>query len=402
MFILVRDTLIATEQKQLKTNCEIIWVKIEIATAKPIYIAAYYRRKEGDTESIVELRRSLDLAAQLKGTLWLLGDFNYPKFSWSHYHVPSMKSVLGFPAIYEDFISLLDDFSRVQVVSDPTRGEHVLDFFLTSNHTLVNDIKISPGIADHDIVVANVNVKPKISKQVPRNVPLFRIANWTDFKIYMAKKKTEILDNFQQESVEEIWNTFKIALQKGISQFVPIKKIGSKKSLPWITQEIKRLVRKRDSLFQKQKKGRSKDRHHFKQVKHLLQSKIRQAYNNYLQNILGLSEDGNDTDEKNSGFVPKKLFSIIKNARQDAQGVSPLKDPSTNSTSSQNKEKANILNRQFQSVFSQLSPLKLGQICIDKLQQYFNDNVPEKFKCNYPQMPEICINIYVIFKLLSN
>ena len=101
-------------------------------------------------------------------------------------------------------------------------------------------------------------------------------------------------------------------------------------------------------------------------MKHLVQSKIRQAYNNYLQNILGLSEEGNDIDEKNSGFVPKKLFSLIKNARQDAQGVSPLKDPSTNSTSSQNKEKANILNRQFQSVFSQLSPLKLGQICIDR------------------------------------
>ena len=270
-------------------------------------------RKEGDTESVMELRRSLDMAAQLKGTLWLLGDFNYPKFSWSHDHVPSMKSGLGFPTIYEDFISLLDDFSLVQVVSEPTRGENVLDFFLTSNHTLVDNIKISPGIADHDIVVANVNVKPKISKQVPRKVPLFRKANWTDFKIYMAKKKTEILENFQQESVEEIWNTFKTALQKGISQFVPIKKIGSKKSLPWITQEIKRLVRKRDSLFQKQKRGRSKDRHHFKQVKHLVQSKIRQAYNNYLQNILGLSEEGNDTDEKNSGFVPKKaLFSYKK------------------------------------------------------------------------------------------
>ena len=84
------------------------------------------------------------------------------------------------------------------------------------------------------------------------------------------------------------------------------------------------------------------------------------------------------------------------------QSVSPLKDPSTNATFSQNKEKANILNRQFQSVFSQLSPLKLGQICIDKLQFYFNMNVPDKFKCNYPTMPEICINQNGIIKLLSN
>ena len=46
MLILVKDALIATEQKQLKTNCELIWVKIDMVTTKPIYIAAYYRPKE--------------------------------------------------------------------------------------------------------------------------------------------------------------------------------------------------------------------------------------------------------------------------------------------------------------------------------------------------------------------
>ena len=36
--------------------------------------------------------------------------------------------------------------------------------------------------------------------------------------------------------MEEIWITLKTVIDKGISQFVPIKKIGSKRSLPWITQ----------------------------------------------------------------------------------------------------------------------------------------------------------------------
>ena len=98
----------------------------------------------------------------------------------------------------------------------------------------------------------------------------------------------------------------------------------------------------------------------------------------------------------------KKTLLSYKNARQDTQGVSPLKDPNTNTTSSLNKEKANILNRQFQSVFSQLSPLKLGQICIDKLQLYFNQHLPDKLKCNYSQMPDICIYLNSITKLLSN
>ena len=41
VFILVKDIIIATEQKQLKTDCEIIWVKLDIVAAKPLYIAAY-------------------------------------------------------------------------------------------------------------------------------------------------------------------------------------------------------------------------------------------------------------------------------------------------------------------------------------------------------------------------
>ena len=69
----------------------------------------------------------------------------------------------------------------------------------------------------------------------------------------------------------------------------------------------------------------------------------------------------------NVKFSSKKLFSLIKNARQNSQGVSPLEDKGTNTAFSQNKDKANLLNKQFPSGFSQLSILRLSQLCIDKL-----------------------------------
>ena len=55
------------------------------------------------------------------------------------------------------------------------------------------------------------------------------------------------------------------------------------------------------------------------QVKHLLHLVII-AYNNYLQFILGLSENETETTSENKGVVSeiKKIFSLIKNARQDA------------------------------------------------------------------------------------
>ena len=89
VFVLVKDSFIVSEQKQLKTECEIVWVKIEMATNKPLYVAAYYKPKDGDTKSAAELKRSLELANSLKGIFWLMGDFNYPNFSWNQDHVPT-------------------------------------------------------------------------------------------------------------------------------------------------------------------------------------------------------------------------------------------------------------------------------------------------------------------------
>ena len=60
-------------------------------------ISIYYRPKEGDTERIVELRHSLEMAAPLKGNIWVLGNLNYPKFSWDHDHNAFNAARLSLP-----------------------------------------------------------------------------------------------------------------------------------------------------------------------------------------------------------------------------------------------------------------------------------------------------------------
>lgn len=249
-------------------------------------------------------------------------------------------------------------------------------------------------------MVADVNINPQIGRQKLRYVPLYRKADWDGFKKYISKFASDFMTNYETFTVEQSWNSFKSAINQGISKFVPIKRFGEKKSLPWITQEIKRLVRKRDKIFQLQRRsGRSKDRHHFKQVKFLIQTKIRTAYDKYLQDLLGLAAQS--ADENPSGFIPKKLYSLIKNARQDSRGISTLFDKQQGTLVTENKAKATLLNLQFQSVFSQLSPLRLGQLCTHKIQEIF-ENVPESLKCKYPSMPDISINENGILKLLSN
>ena len=50
------------------------------------------------------------------------------------------------------------------MVSEPTRCGNVFDLFLISNHTLVQKVEIVPGIADHDIMIADINVKPQTAQ----------------------------------------------------------------------------------------------------------------------------------------------------------------------------------------------------------------------------------------------
>ena len=79
--------------------------------------------------------------------------------------MPHIRHDCSFPQLYDDFICLLDDFNIIQMVSKPTRLCNTLDLFLTSHDSLVNTVFVFPGISDHDIVSATVNLKPVIQRQ---------------------------------------------------------------------------------------------------------------------------------------------------------------------------------------------------------------------------------------------
>ena len=79
VFILAKDSFVATEQRELSIDCEIIWVKLELEGCKALYIASYYRPHEDDSHSFEELKKSIEMASQLKGDFWVLGNLNFPK-----------------------------------------------------------------------------------------------------------------------------------------------------------------------------------------------------------------------------------------------------------------------------------------------------------------------------------
>ena len=90
---------------------------------------------------------------------------------------------------------------------------------------------------------------------------MYKKADWDALSCHMSTFQETFMEDHESKSVNKLWLDFKTALQEGIDKFVPKKTISSQPSLPWMTQELWRNIRKRDSLFQKYKKNRTpKDR----------------------------------------------------------------------------------------------------------------------------------------------
>ena len=108
--------------------------------------------------------------------------------------------------------------------------------------------------------------------------------------VYMQSFCHSFLSSYEGKSVEVLWTEFnKEALNSGIQKFIPSKFSGNKKHLPWITQSIKREIRKRGRLYKKFTKSTdSKNRKAFLNSKHGVKKKIKTAYDKYLLDILGL------------------------------------------------------------------------------------------------------------------
>ena len=182
-----------------------------------------------------------------------------------------------------------------------------------------------------------------------------------------------------------------------------------------MTQEIKRNIRKRDSLYDKYKRlRRPSERYAFVEARHLVKHKLKQAHNRYIGDILGLTDTSEQAEPHNQSssethkgtYASKKLFSLLKNSKQESKGTAPLKKDGK--LYSDTVDKANILNSQFQSVFTPKSPLKLSQLAYMSVQDLSDRGVIDPSQVqgeslsSTPHMESISISVNGIAKLLKD
>ena len=147
-------------------------------------------------------------------------------------------------------------------------------------------------------------------------------------------------------------------------------------NIPYITKEIKGKIRQKQRLYNRAMKSQSSDDWSlFRKLRSQVQKSLRSARWKYINDVIGPS-----LREK-----PKAFYQYVKKIRQDSTGIQQLHYKGCLKSSSQ--EKADILGRQFQSVFTSDTD---------------DVNLPTILPSQYPNMQNIEVHVNGVKKLLEN
>merc|ERR1712112_319459 len=232
---------------------------------------------------------------------------------------------------------MAQNFGLTQTVSEPTRGNNILDLFFTNTNSLTDKSEVVSGISDHEAVIVTNSLQLRHQKQPRRKVFLWNRANIPQMKTAANDFCNDFTAKYGQAdanlNVNEMWSMIKSNLINILETYVPSKLTSSNSLPPWITQETKRLIRNKQSWYQKAKE-RNDDHswQKYKDYKRETQKQCRRSHDAYVQNLI--------TDDRSN----KKFWTYIKSQRKEKTGIADIFDRNTWVTDP--KPKANLFNAQ--------------------------------------------------------
>ena len=220
-------------------------------------------------------------------------------------------------------------------------SNNILDLILTNNPSSVSHVYCTPGMSDHNAVICVLNILPQYKRQPKRTIFMYNKANWDDIRT-----ETKHLSELYFERNPDIYTVegnclfIQTSIENLIQTLVPSRLSKSKFHFPWITKHVRRQMKSRDMLYAKAIKSKSPhDWKRFKDARSKVKQNIRQSHRTYISEIVAASL--NDS--------PKSFWSYISALHREDTGISTLR---TSSGLPATCAKANVVNEQFQSVFT--------------------------------------------------
>ena len=346
---------------ELDNDSESVWVKLFV-NKKTHFVASWYRPpvdghlpvsdNGNDLLNSLEkfdnlFREQLDKIKNInKGNkpplIHVLGDLNFRDIVW-----PDRLSKSGSSLSQTEgqiLIDIMNDHGLEQLVNFPTKERNTLDLILTSLPGQFVDIHSPDKLSDHDIVSGTLKIAIPPIKKPRRKVYRYQKGDYESMRAETLKFAKERYFNGYSDtrSVQENFNLITSFIQESADKHIPSKTSRSVSSVPWITPEIRRKIRRKNATHAKAKKtGSAKFRSKFESLRKEIKADIRKQHDLYVNNLVG--------DVKAN---PRDFYRYINSQKKDTQGIPPLKKRNGSGIAQSEFEKAEEFNGQFSDVFT--------------------------------------------------
>ena len=304
--------------------------------------------------------------------LSITGDLNFPFINWENASIDRGSSTDSQQSA-SSFLNITNRLRMAQYITQPTRGNNILDIFSSNNESLVKFFSTEyTSLSDHRLVRICLDLSESLKPSPCLNVPLEGFAS-LDFNRADFENLNRAIAQVDWRSLQDICSNdqfpilFSMTLFQLCEIYVPKKKSRSGK--PKKVNALRRQRKRINKQLERAKRARnarlinSLDR----QVS-LLTYKIKEAYMHH-----------RDNDEKRAiskiKLNPKAFYAFAKSKSSVRSRITMMRDKQGDLVT-QPKLIANALQTQFSSVYSTpQSPVKDPEFPVPDIQHEFTDSM---------------------------
>ena len=369
-----KKDIIVTERKEFSSESEMLWHQIELKGRSSILLGTVYKPKHNDAVTVDNLQNVLTKINHKlpNNNIIVCGDFNQPNVDWNN--LCTIPSTWACSKTANKLINVTVENGLDQVVDKPTRGNNILDLVLTNNTNVIRKIEVEPGLGDHEMVRVELDLKLKRKKANKRKVFIRQKADEKGIKEDILQFQQKFRD-IEDKPVQEQWDCLEEEIKNTMDRRVPSKSSSTRHDLPWFGRKHRRLTRCKQRLYYKAKaSGLPEDWERYKVIQKTTRRSLQRAKRGYISDHLANNIKDN----------PKAFWTFVKKTKSEEVGISDLKV--NNSVISDAKGKAEALNNQFASVFTQEN----------------TDEIPTLDTEDYEEVPRLIISSEGVLKQLKN